>query len=122
MKLLLDQGLPRSTIKHLADAGIVAEHVGNLGMAAATDEAILEVARQQPAVVVTLDADFHQLLAISRATMPSVVRIRIEGLKGEQLANHLAQVINIASVELDAGALVSVTETRIRVRSLPLGG
>jgi len=122
MKLLLDQGLPRSTIKHLADVGIVAEHVGNLGMAAATDEAILEVARQQPAVVVTLDADFHQLLAISRATMPSVVRIRIEGLKGDQVANILAQVISIASAELDAGALVSVTETRIRVRSLPIGG
>jgi uncharacterized protein DUF5615 len=87
MKLLLDQGLPRSTIKHLADVGIVAEHVGNLGMAAATDEAILEVARQQPAVVVTLDADFHQLLAISGATMPSALadsHRRLEGGSSSQ--------------------------------------
>jgi len=122
MKLLLDQGLPRSTIKHLADAGIVAEHVGDLGMASATDEVILEAARQRSAVVVTLDADFHQLLAISRSTTPSVVRIRIEGLKGDQVANILARVINAASADLDAGAVVSVTETRIRVRSLPIGG
>jgi predicted nuclease of predicted toxin-antitoxin system len=122
MKLLL--GPRASPFDHQAPGrcGIVAEHVGNLGMAAATDEAILEVARQRPAVVVTLDADFHQLLAISRATMPSVVRIRIEGLKRDQVANILAQVINLASAELDAGALVCVTETRIRVRSLPIGG
>jgi predicted nuclease of predicted toxin-antitoxin system len=57
MKLLLDQGLPRSTVKHLAALGIVAEHVGDLGMAAATDEAILKAARDRGSVVATLDAD-----------------------------------------------------------------
>ena len=58
MKLLLDQGLPRSTVKHLAAAGIVAEHVGDLGMATADDDAILDSARQRQAVVVTLIHDF----------------------------------------------------------------
>ena|GEM_PF-3483996 len=81
MKLLLDQGLPRSTVTHLAAAGIAAEHVGNLGMASATDDAILGAARNRQCVVVTLDADFHQRLASSAATSPSVVRIR-RGLKG----------------------------------------
>jgi len=45
MKLLLDQGLPRSALRHLADMGIAAEHVGDLGMATATDAQILETAR-----------------------------------------------------------------------------
>jgi predicted nuclease of predicted toxin-antitoxin system len=121
MKLLLDQGLPRSTVKHLAAVGIMAEHVGDLGMAAATDETILDFARRQQAVVVTLDADFHQLLAASRATAPSVIRLRIEGLRGEQLAAILVQVVAAAGPELAAGAVVSVSEHRMRVRSLPIG-
>jgi predicted nuclease of predicted toxin-antitoxin system len=121
MKLLLDQGLPRSTVIHLAKRGIVAEHVGDLGMSAASDDQILDAARQRQAVVVTLDAEFHQKLATSRAISPSVVRIRIEGLKGPQLAAFLAQVVSTASSELATGAVVSVTPGRIRVRSLPIG-
>lgn len=121
MKLLLDQGLPRSTILHLAGMGIAAEHVGELGMARAADADILNVARKRQAVVVTLDADFHALLATSRATNPSVVRIRIEGLKGEQTAALLGQVLAVAIAEIGAGAAVSVTARRIRVRLLPIG-
>lgn len=121
MKLLLDQGLPRSTVLHLTAAGIAAEHVGNLGMAASDDTAILEYARQNGLVVVTLDADFHQLLARDHATSPSVIRIRIEGLKGDRHAAILVQVASIAGTELAAGAVVSVTADRVRVRSLPIG-
>ncbi|MBI2825654.1 MAG: DUF5615 family PIN-like protein [Planctomycetia bacterium] len=121
MKLILDQGLPRSTVMHLVRAGIMAEHVGDMGMAKATDDAILSFAWRQQATVITLDADFHHLLAASRATSPSVVRVRIEGLKGDQLAAILIQVLATASAELTAGAVVSVTQKRIRVRSLPIG-
>jgi predicted nuclease of predicted toxin-antitoxin system len=121
MNLLLDQGLPRSTVQHLAGMGIAAEHIGDLGMARAADVDILDVARRRQAVVVTLDADFHALLATSHATGPSVVRIRIEGLKGEQLAVLLARVLAAAGTEIAAGAVVSVTARRIRVRLLPIG-
>ncbi len=101
MKLLLDQGLPRSTVRHLADMGMAAEHVGDLGMARAADADILDVARERQAAVVTLDADFHALLATSHAANPSVVRIRIEGLKGEQLASLLTQVLTVAGAEIE---------------------
>jgi predicted nuclease of predicted toxin-antitoxin system len=120
MKLLLDQGLPRSAVKHLASVGIFAEHVGELGMERVTDDAILAAARQRDAVIVTLDADFHQALAVANSMSPSVVRIRIEGLKGDQIAAILSQVVSRAGVELAAGAVVSVTPGRMRVRTLPI--
>ncbi len=135
MKLLLDQGLPRSTVKHLAAAGILTEHVGDLDMASASDAAILNAARQRQAVVVAysrrdagfstvfrarngFDADFHELFSAAPA---SEVRIRMEGLKGNELAAILVNVIAVAGAELAAGAVVSVTKQRIRVRSLPIG-
>jgi predicted nuclease of predicted toxin-antitoxin system len=121
MKFLLDQGLPRSTVRHLAGMGIAAEHVGELGLARGADARILDVARERQAVVVTLDADFHALLAKSHATGPSVVRVRIEGLNGERLASILVQVLTAAGAEIEAGALVSVTARQIRVRLLPIG-
>ena len=87
MNLLLDQGLPRSAVAHLAAQGIAAEHTGDIGLSRAADDLILEVACQKQATVVTLDADFHRLLAKQRATAPSVIRIRIEGLKGDDVAS-----------------------------------
>jgi predicted nuclease of predicted toxin-antitoxin system len=77
MKLLLDQGLPRSAALLLCEAGIDTIHVGNIGYAAAADADILEKGRQENRVIVTLDADFHALLALTEATSPSVIRIRI---------------------------------------------
>lgn len=121
MRLLLDQGLPRSAVRHLAGMGVAAEHVGDLGLSQATDAHILNVARERQAAIVTLDADFLVLLATSHAVSPSVLRIRIEGLGGEQLSSLLMQVLAVAATEIDAGALVSVTPHRIRVRMLPIG-
>ena len=87
MKLLLDQGLPRSAAALLRQAGMDAVHVGEVGYATAEDEAILERGREDERIVTTLDADFHTLLALSGATAPSVIRIRIEGLRGEATAS-----------------------------------
>ena len=120
MKFLLDQGLPRSTVQHLQALGLEAEHVGALGLAAATDEAILAEARARSAIVVTLDADFHALLARSRGASPSVIRIRIQGLKGENTARVIGRVVQAVQADLLAGAAVTVTDRRLALRRLPL--
>jgi predicted nuclease of predicted toxin-antitoxin system len=67
MRLLLDQGLPRSAVVRLHSAGVEAVHVGDRGLATGSDSKILEMGRQEGMVVVTLDADFHTLLALSGA-------------------------------------------------------
>ncbi len=120
MKYLLDQGLPRSTVEYLRKMGIESEHAGNLGMAAASDAAILEEGRKRDAVVVTFDADFHALLALSGALFPTVIRIRIEGMKGEQAASLIQRIEAVAMSDLESGSAVTVTERRIALRRLPL--
>jgi predicted nuclease of predicted toxin-antitoxin system len=120
MNFLLDQGLPRTTVTHLKNIGLNAQHVGQLGMATALDKEILDKARQDNFIVVTLDSDFHSLLALDKASKPSVVRIRIEGLKGKDVANIIKEVVEASQSELKNGAAVSVTQSAIRVRLLPL--
>ena len=120
IEFLLDQGLPRSTVQHLQGMGLQSVHVGNLGLAAATDETILNAGRDRGAIVVTLDSDFHALLARSKASAPSVIRIRIQGLKGDGVARVIQQVIQAVEGDLLAGAAVTVTERRLALRRLPL--
>jgi len=120
MNFLLDQGLARSTVEYLREMGIESEHVGNLGMAASSDSEILDEGRTRGWVVVTLDADFHALLALSEASSPSVIRIRIEGMKGDQVARIISRVQEVASIDLEEGVAITVTERRIAIRRLPL--
>ena len=121
MKLLLDQGLPRSAAALLREAGHDAAHTGECDLAGAADSAILDFARARGQVVVTLDADFHALMALTEATAPSVIRLRIEGLRAEPAAELIQRVLDRCEEDLAGGALVSVTGEHIRVRSLPIG-
>lgn len=90
-------------------------------MAEAEDEQILRRAAVEKRVVVTLDADFHMLLALSQAHQPSVIRIRVEGLRAVAFADLLQDVIRQCQPDLKKGAVVSVQKGRIRVRRLPIG-
>lgn len=71
--------------------------------------------------VVTLDADFHALLAVSGVSLSSVVRLRIEGLKGSETAVLLVRVWECAGSALTRGAIATVTPGSIRIRELPIG-
>jgi predicted nuclease of predicted toxin-antitoxin system len=71
---------------------------------------------------VTLDSDFHTLLAIAGADDPSVVRIRIEGLRASQMAALILDVITVCAEDLARGASVSVRKDRVRIHDLPIVG
>ena len=120
MKLLLDQGTPRSAADILRVAGFDTVHTGEVGLAEAEDAEIIHQAAIEDRIVVTLDADFHTLLALSQSTMPSVIRIRVEGLRAEDFSLLVQYVLNQCEDDLAAGAMVSVNEFQIRVRRLPI--
>jgi predicted nuclease of predicted toxin-antitoxin system len=121
MRLLLDQGLPRSAADRLRRAGHEAVHTGEIGLATASDSDIIKRARRDGSVVITLDADFHAEIALEGAAKPSVIRVREEGLRAEALVELLLEVIRSCEKELDRGAFVSATRAEARIRVLPIG-
>ena len=120
-KLLLDHGLPRSCASLLRARGIDTIHVADARLPSNADEAILACAEQENRVVVTMDADFHSLLAAAGATHPSVIRLRVEGLKGPALAELVMTILRVVEADLLSGAAVSSDGRRVRVRRLPVG-
>lgn len=71
--------------------------------------------------IVTLDADFHALVALAGASGPSVIRIREEGLKGLDLADLVVATVSLCREDLELGAVVTVRGGSVRVRRLPVG-
>ena len=120
MKFLPDQGTPRSAAALLRQAGFDAVHTGEIGMAESADQEILQRAVVENRVVVTLDADFHAHLALAQARQPSVIRIRMEGLRAEAFSELLQGVVERCAGDLKNGAMVSLRDFQIRVRLLPV--
>jgi predicted nuclease of predicted toxin-antitoxin system len=89
-------------------------------MATAEDGAIIKLAEVERRVVVTLDADFHGHLASLHAVQPSVVRIRIEGLKADASAVVIQRVCETFSNALESGCVVTVLPHSMRMHRLPL--
>src|ERR1700677_4384814 len=120
MKFLLDQGVPRTAAALMRQVGFDAVHTAEIGMAESLDEDILGRASEEERVVVTLDADFHTLLVLSKLCKPSIIRFRIEGLRAGKFSELLQEVIQQCGEDLEAGALISVQEHQIRIRRLPV--
>jgi len=104
-----------------AISGITAFTLGEIGMPRAADLEILNWARDHNSVVVTLDADFHAALAVSGATGPSVIRVRLEGLRGSDLTVLLIAVLELYGAEWSRGCLVTVKKHKTTCHRLPVG-
>jgi predicted nuclease of predicted toxin-antitoxin system len=119
-RLLLDQGLAPRAATILCEQGFEATHVAEIGMEQAEDSLILERARNDESVCVTLDHDFHTHLAIAGHGRPSVVLLRVEGLDAQDQADLIRSVCTQCETALSEGAAISADRHSIRVRRLPL--
>jgi predicted nuclease of predicted toxin-antitoxin system len=119
-RLLLDQGLAPLAAAILREQGFDAIHVSEIGMERSEDIQILEAARNDARVCVTLDHDFHAHLAATGHGRPSVVLLRVQGLDARGQANLIRSVCVQCETALKEGAAVSANGETIRVRRLPL--
>src|SRR5882672_8165730 len=73
----------------LREDGWDATHLREIGMKEATDLEIPDSAARESRVVITLDRDFPQILALTTATRPSVVLIRQQRLRGVEVTDQV---------------------------------
>ena len=73
--------------------------------------------------MVSGDTDFGALLALLGATLPSVILFRARHLpRAEHQAAVILQHLHEIANDLAQGAVLVITDDRIRVRHLPLLG
>lgn len=122
MKFLLDMNLAQSTANFLRSQKYDAVHVREEGMQRAKDSEIIDKARREKRIILTHDLDFGRLIALSQSSHPSVITFRLNNMQPAQVNHYLAEVLTRFTDELEAGALVSINERTIRVRTLPIAG
>ncbi len=120
MKVLIDNALSPYLAKELSRAGYDAVHVRDFGMAAATDQAIFDLAAREDRVILSADADFGMLLASRNASKPSVVIFRQSDKRPRTTLRLFLACLPRIEEALQEGAVVVFQDRRIRIRRLPL--
>jgi predicted nuclease of predicted toxin-antitoxin system len=113
-------GLARSTTAFLRAQGHDAVHLRDQGRQRLSDQQIVDKARAENRVILTHDLDFGRIIALSGVGVPSVIAFRLADMRPVEVNRYLGQILARFATELENGALVSVSEGSIRVRSLPI--
>jgi len=78
-------------------------------------------AREHQHVVFTHDLDFGTLLALTRARGPSVIQVRAHDVLPVHLELTVVTAVRNHETQLQNGAIVTVDESRGKVRMPPIG-
>jgi len=120
MKILIDMNLSPEWVSALTHAGFESLHWSSIGDPRAEDGEILEWARRNDWIVFTNDLDFGHILAFTQASGPSVLQTRAQDLLPENLGEIVFAALRQNRDALEAGALVVIDESSLRVRILPI--
>ena len=121
MKFLIDSALSPQVATKLSALGFDAVHVRDRSLQTAIDEIVFQVAADEGRVLVSADTDFGALLALRRATAPSLILLRrgADRRPARQAAIIAANLPSLAE-SLVSGCIAVIEEARLRVRMLPI--
>jgi predicted nuclease of predicted toxin-antitoxin system len=121
VKFLVDQNRSPRLAALLRERGHDAVHTLELGLERAEDIDLLLLTEREERIAVSGDTDFATLLAISGRTSPSVIWFRSRtALTADQQAELILSHLDDLAPDLSDGAVVVVSDERIRIRRLPL--
>ena len=120
MKFLADMGISPKTVVFLQGLEQDIVHLHEQGLDRTADFDILEKSLCEKRILLTHDLDFGELIARSRARLPSIIIFRLRNMSPEKVNLYLHEVITKHPDALQQGVIISVTEGQIRIRLLPI--
>lgn len=120
LSFLADMNISPLTVADLRGRGWDIVRVSEVMDKATRDVDLLEYARLRDMVIITQDLDFSMLLAIKGYEKPSLINVRLEEAKPEQVTSRIVDTVAELEEELVKGAVVTVDEDSVRYRYLPI--
>ncbi len=80
----------------------------------------MQYAASREYVVLTHDLDFGAILAATQGEKPSVVQLRSDDNRPENIGGLVILALQQLAAELQAGALLTIDANWVRLRLLPL--
>ncbi|MBI5917718.1 MAG: DUF5615 family PIN-like protein [Bacteroidetes bacterium] len=120
MKVLIDMNLSPEWVSIFKNEGWEAVHWSAIGVQSAPDTILMRWANENGHIVFTHDLDFGAILAATRADSPSVFQVRTQDVMPEVIGQLVVATLRKFSQELNDGAIVTVNETKDKVRILPI--
>jgi len=121
VRFLIDMPLSPVLATWLADRGHDAVHAAGLGLHSATDSEIMARAKREARTVVTADLDYPRLLAVARASEPSLILFRNGNWSEAEVRTRLGEILATLTEADIARSIIVVDRDRVRRRRLPIG-
>jgi predicted nuclease of predicted toxin-antitoxin system len=121
MRFLADMGMSQRVVTWLTEQGHDAVYLRDQGLQRLEDEGIVAKAVQEARIILTLDLDFAEILALSGRQNVSAVIFRLHNTRSVHVIRRLERVLVESAQDLEEGAIIAVEEHRHRVRLLPIG-
>ena len=107
-------------VPYLHDRGFEAAHWSTIGADRAPDSEIMQWALDNDGGAFTHDLDFGILPAHSKDSRPSVIQVRMQDVSPGHLGALLVTPLRAHGQALESGALLTIDESKSRVRILPI--
>ena len=114
MKFVADEGIDAQIVARLRQEGHQVWYVAEMAPGV-PDTAVLNLANQETAVLLTFDKDFGDLVYRQRRVTQGVVLLRLHGLPAKQKADLVVTMIQRHGSELPK-AFTVLTPQKVRVR------
>jgi predicted nuclease of predicted toxin-antitoxin system len=120
MRFLLDMGVSIRVAHWLRQEENDVTHLRDEGLQTLADQLIFQKALVENRTIVTFDLDFGEIAALSRGKVVSVVILRLSNARADYVVQRLDAVLPAVEPALLSGAIVTIEDTRHRIRLLPI--